>query len=186
MMAIRFLIAMVAISFLSFPADACERCGLFGNRCAFKQVQAVHVQQVVAPLVYPQVNYFVGAPIRVEAIVQQALRADPGYAEYQKFKAWQAGQSQQQAKPEAPMPSLPVEPQPATQFAMLTAKCSQCHSGDSPKKGLLLDGTAKLTCEQMAKAMKAIQSGTMPPKAKLTPEESGYIFQDLLDLVEMK
>lgn len=197
MMAIRFLIAMVAISFLSLPADACERCGLFGNRCAFRQVQAVHVQQIVTPQVYlgaPSINYFVGQEVRVEAIVQQALRQDPGYAEYQKFKAWQAGQvlSAQQAQVQpAQQPTDPLN-KPAETIpqniptALLTQKCGTCHGGDAPKKGLLLDGTAKLTCEQMAKAMKAIQSGTMPPKSKLTPEESGDIFQDLLDLVETK
>ena len=28
------------------PVDACNRCGLFGNRCRFKAVDAHHVQHV--------------------------------------------------------------------------------------------------------------------------------------------
>src|SRR5690606_33414123 len=52
--------------------------------------------------VAPQVNYFVGAPIRVEAIVQKALRDDPEYAEFKRFKQWQAGQANQQTVAQAP------------------------------------------------------------------------------------
>ena len=70
--------------------------------------------------------------------------------------------------------------------SLLTTKCGTCHGGDAPKKGLLLDGTAKLTCEQMARAMKRVQDGSMPPKGTLTGEERGDVFQELLDLVETK
>lgn len=60
------------------------------------------------------------------------------------------------------------------------------HGGDAPKGGLLLDGTAKLNCDQTLKAMRAIQSGKMPPKVKLTGEEAGEVFHELLDLAEVK
>lgn len=190
-----FKVIVVTIAcIVSLPAMACQKCGLLGNRCAFRQVQAVHVQQVVAPVVYPQISYFVGQPIRVEAIVQQALRQDPGYAEYQKFKAWQAGQvlSAQQAQVQsAQQPADPLNKPTETipeniPAALLTTKCGTCHGGDAPKKGLLLDGSAKLTCEQMARAMKRVQDGSMPPKGALTPEERGDVFQELLDLTEEK
>lgn len=187
------LLAVAVLLLCASSADACQKCGLFGNKCAFRQVQAVHVQQVVTPQVYlgaPSINYFVGQEVRVEAIVQQALRQDPGYAEYQKFRAWQAGQAQQQAA--AP----PVQPDPLNKptetipqnipTSLLVAKCSQCHGGDAPKAGLLIDGTAKLTCEQMARAMKRVQDGSMPPKGTLTGEERGDVFQELLDLVDAK
>jgi mono/diheme cytochrome c family protein len=187
---------IIAITLAASTASACPKCGLFGNKCVVRQ-QSHHVQQVVTPQVYlgaPSINYFVGQEIRVEAIVQQALRQDPGYAEYQKFKAWQAGQalSAQQAQvqpaqqPADPL-NKPTETIPQTiPTAMLTQKCGTCHGGDAPKKGLLLDGTAKLTCEQMARAMKRVQDGSMPPKGSLTGEERGDVFQELLDLVETK
>lgn len=167
-------------------AAACQKCGLFGNRCAFKQVQAAHVQQLVAaPIVYPQVNYFVGAPIRVEAIVQRSLQENPEYAEFQRFRAWK---QELERKPTVGEPlNKPIETIPQTiPTSLLVARCSQCHSGDNPKGGLLLDGTAELTCDQALRAMKMVQAGKMPPKNKLTPEDAGGVFQDLLDLVKTK
>lgn len=186
-----FVLAVAGFLLLALcvtPASACERCGLFGNRCAFRQVQAVHVQQLVAaPVIYPQVNYFVGAPIRVEAIVQRSLQENPEYAEFQRFRAWKQALER---KPTVGEPlNTPTETIPQTipqtiPTSLLTTKCGTCHGGDAPKKGLLLDGTAKLNCEQVLKAMKAIQSGAMPPKNKLTPEEAGDVFHELLDLSE--
>lgn len=182
---VRALLPMLFIALLlcASSADACDRCGLFGNRCAFKQVQAVHVQQLAAPIIYPQVNYFVGAPIRVEAIVQKSLQENPEYAEFQRFRAWK---QELERKPTVGEPlNKPTENIPQIiPTSLLTIKCGTCHGGDAPKKGLLLDGTAKLNCEQVLKAMKAIQSGAMPPKNKLTPEEAGNVFHELLDLSE--
>lgn len=182
---------IIAITLAASTASACPKCGLFGNKCVVRQ-QVHHVQQVVTPQVYlgaPSINYFVGQEIRVEAIVQQALRQDPGYAEYQKFKAWQAGQAQQQAaKPEAPMPNTALA-EPPEKFSFVKASCatSGCHSGDAPSKGLLLDGTGKLSSDAMRKAMKRVSNGTMPPVKSgitLTPENKGDIFQDLLEMSE--
>lgn len=161
--------------------EACERCGLFGNRCALRQ-HHIQVQQVLAaPVIYPQVNYFVGAPIRVEAIVQQALRNDPEYAAFQQFKLWRQGQPSALHKPADSIP----EPIPAS---LLVAKCGACHGGDAPKKGLVLDGITKLSCQQALLCMQRINAGTMPPKdhPQLTPEEKGDLFQELLGLAESK
>jgi mono/diheme cytochrome c family protein len=180
-------ILVVGLLLFASSADACERCGLFGNRCALRK--AVVVQQVVAaPVVYPQVyygapqiSYFVGQNVRVEALIQKALQDDPTYAEFQRFRAWK---QQLEATPAAPV--FAAESPPAPVPSILTQKCGACHSGDAPKKGLLLDGSAKLTCEQMARAMKRVQDGSMPPKGTLTGEERGDVFQSLLDLVETK
>ena len=185
-----FVLAVAGFLLLALcasPASACERCGLFGNKCVVRQ--QVIAQQLVTPQIYlgaPNISYFVGQEMRVEAIVQKPLREDPGYAEYQKFKAWQMGQSQQQTKP-SPMPNTALAETPE-KFASVKASCatSGCHGGDAPKKGLLLDGTAELSCEQVLKAMRAIQSGKMPPKVKLTGEEAGEVFHELLDLAEVK
>lgn len=163
--------AVMSLAILS-PAKACERCGLFGNRCLVQKVQ--HAQAIVAqPLVYPSINYFVGAPVRVEALVTKALEADPQYAEFQKFRQWQAlTQAQRIAEPERAIATV------------LKAKCATCHGGATPKKGLLFDGSAPLTAEQAIQAMRMVQAGKMPPpeKAKLSAEEAGDVFSELLDL----
>ena len=172
MFVFRFTVAMLAVGCFFDSAKACERCGLFNNRCAFKQVQAV-----VAQPIYAQpyaVNYFVGAPIRVEAIVQQALRADPQWQEFQQFKEWQALQAH------------PAEATPqAVSASLIAAKCASCHSGPKPAKGLVLDGETAVTCEQKLAAMKAVRDGVMPPPNKaaaLSPEEKGDLLSELLDL----
>lgn len=191
-----FVLAVAGFLLLALcatPAGACPKCGLFGNKCVVRQ--QVIAQQLVTPQIYlgaPNISYFVGQEVRVEAIVQKALREDPGYAEYQKFKAWQMGRV---PNTETISPSIsgnsplnkPTETIPQTiPTSLLTTKCGTCHGGDAPKKGLLLDGTAKLNCEQVLKAMRAIQSGKMPPKVKLTGEEAGEVFHELLDLAETK
>lgn len=117
------------------------------------------------------INWFVGAPVRVEALVQKALREDKDWQEFQQFKTWKALAAEAHEPPDLP------GPQPARLFA-----CAQCHSGDKPKGGLLLDGSAPLTAAQALKAMRMVQLGEMPPKKKLTAEEAGQVFSDLLDL----
>ena len=204
---------IIAITLAASTASACPKCGLFGSRCVLRQnvvVQPVAVQQYAYP---QQISYFVGAPIRVEAIVQKSLQENPEYAEFQRFRAWKQNleanrQSTPAEKPDRKWYQTPenevqhedgwedhirplgsIRPdgtiQPVSQLA-LKQKCGGCHGGDAPKKGLLLDGTAKLNCDQTLKAMRAIQSGKMPPKVKLTGEEAGEVFHELLDLAEVK
>lgn len=169
---LRFLVALLVVGCFFDSAKACERCGLFGNRCALKQVQAV-----VAQPIYAQpyaVNYFVGAPIRVEAIVQQALRADPQWQEFQQFKQWQTLRAHE-----------PQATSQAVASSLIAANCASCHSGAKPAKGLVLDGETAVTCEQKLAAMKAVRDGKMPPPNKaaaLSPEAKGDLLSELLDL----
>jgi hypothetical protein len=160
--AVAFL-AAVLVLLCVVPADA-GHC-----RVAVKQVALV--KQVVA---YPQVNYFVGAPVRVESLVQKALRDDPSYAEFQRFRQWQSLQHG----------STPLERSTADVPAsgLIAAKCATCHSGATPKGGLLLGGGAPLDAETTLKAMRMIQDGKMPPKGGLTPDEAGGLFGELLEL----
>jgi hypothetical protein len=156
---------------------ACNRCGL--RKCAF--VKHVAVQQVVA---YPQVSYFVGAPIRVEALVQQALRTDPDYEAFQKFRQWQSMTDASRVATAPPagqgtQESSDTSPEPAP---LLAQSCSKCHSGATPKAGLIIDGHTPLTAEQALHAMRRIQAGEMPPKVLLSPEEAGAAFSELLEL----
>lgn len=186
---IRFMAAMVAVGFCTASADACNRCGLLGNRCVFHK-QAI-VQQVVTPQVYygaPQISYFVGQEVRIDAAIQQALRTDPDYQAFQKFRQWQAmtqPNTSQGANGAGLHPGAGAEratEAPAPLSTTLAAKCAACHSGATPKAGLIIDGTTPLTCEQALHAMRKITSGEMPPKVPLSPDEAGAAFSELLEL----
>lgn len=182
---LRYLIAILAVSFFTTSADACNRCGLLGNRCVFHK-QAV-VQQVITPQVYygaPQVSYFVGQEVRVEALVQQALRTDPDYQAFQQFRQWQALTDQGATAPPAPAGQVSKSDSNPAPAPLLAARCASCHGGATPKAGLIIDGTAPLTAEQAIHAMRKITAGEMPPKSPLSPEEAGAAFTELLELIK--
>ena len=171
---IRFMAAMVAVGFCTASADACNRCGL--RKCAFvKQAVVVHPQVYYGA---PQVSYFVGQEVRVEALVQQALRTNPDYEAFQKFRQWQS-LTNGTAPPAGQVSNSEPSSEPAP---ILAAKCAQCHSGATPKAGLVIDGQTPLTAEQAIHAMREITAGEMPPKSPLSPDEAGAAFSELLDL----
>ncbi len=132
--AVAAAVLLLAILFAA-DASACDRCGLFGNRCAFKQVQAV-VHQPIYAQPYA-VNYFVGQPIRVEALVEKSLRESPDYAEFQRFRLWKST-----ATGDPVAPSLPLTGEPAL---LIKTKCAICHTGDDAAGGLILDGSRAIT-----------------------------------------
>ena len=99
-----------------------------------------HRAQVVA---YPaHFSYFVGAPVRVEALVQKELQKDPLWKEFQAFKAFRA----QQAKEGTQEQKGPVS-------SFLKATCGRCHSGPEPKAGLILDGSAPIAHETVTQVL---------------------------------
>lgn len=131
------VLAFVLALLFASDASACDRCGVFGNRCAFKQAAVHHQQQIVHAYQYPTVVNFVGAPIRIQAEITKALRDDPEYAELQRFKAWKS-----LATGDAVAPSLPLTGKPDL---LIAKKCASCHTGDDAAGGLILDGTRAIT-----------------------------------------
>lgn len=129
------------------------------------QVRQVIAQPVYAYPVQANVFYSVGEAARFEAILDKKL----------------AALMQQQAK-------APEVTQPATSAAttILAAKCAVCHSGTTPKGGLLLDGSAPIDCETALQAMRAVRDGSMPPKSPLNADDAGVLFSELLDLSKPK
>ena len=121
---------------------------------------------VVAPFYAPQVNYFVGQPIRVEAIVQKALTEHPQYQEFLEFQRFKAKQKQKATG----MPPAPPKPgqRASVQSGTLAATCGKCHGGNAPKAGLLLDGSAKIPAVAFEKIVTWL-SGEVPVKGKTMP-----------------
>lgn len=136
---------------------------------AIRQRVVVQQHHAAAVVAVPQVSYFVGAPVRVESLIQQALQADP---EYQAFRRWrlqgpQATQDQQAPQREA----IKVEANP---FPLLHAKCARCHSGDSPRGGVTLDGSQPISPEVALKSLRFLRD-------RRGPEQMAAVLSGLKD-----
>lgn len=146
---------------------------------------AVQQQAVVQYAAPQQVLYFVGAPLRVQSMIELEKRTDADYQEYLQFKSWKAGraaQSQQQ-QPQAMTEggeSLPP-PNPAPQ-SHVHQHCSKCHATATPEGGFFLDGQPGMRPQDVTAALRAIVSGEMPKNHKLTREQKNQLLMELLSL----
>lgn len=200
----KYLLALVIVLLASAQADACSRCGRFGVHCRFRQHHAVHHAPQV---IHQTILYQAGAQLQVEAIIQRALQQARLYPQPQQPQVQQPnpyaqpqpyGQPQpvpypypqqqinpygQQGSPQQlPPGGVPNEPQPYV--SVLQTKCASCHSGATPKAGILLDGTAPLSYELKVRASLAVIEGRMPPKERppLNEQEYGYVLREIITL----
>lgn len=90
-----------------------------------------------------------------------------------------------------PVGNPPTPPQDPNQFSsqsagieILQAKCGTCHSGKTPAKGIVLDGSVSLSNYEVGMSFADIATGKMPKDAAepLTPEEAEAIKQALASL----
>lgn len=65
-------------------------------------------------------------------------------------------------------------------LALTVNRCAECHSGDKPKGGIVLDGSVPF---DLQKAMTAVISGKMPPKANLTAAQKATLTAELCNLL---
>lgn len=70
---------------------------------------------------------------------------------------------------------------PATQTA-LGQHCAKCHSGATPKAGLVFDGTAPIDPAHITAALRQIRDDKMPKGKSLDPASKGAVMDQLLDL----
>ena len=128
------ILKIFLMSFFGVPvlAHDCRQFFNSGHRHHVQHVQAVQAVQ--------QFYYFVGAPVRVEALVEKALRKDPRWEEFQAYKQNQAG------------PQKETGPQPEVR-SYLKLNCGRCHSGPEPKAGLILDGSAPIESATVTKVL---------------------------------
>ena len=162
------------IVWASVASAASAQCGQF-----FRQRVVVqhHAAAVVA---VPQVSYFVGAPVRLEALVQQALRADP---QYEEFRRWKLQGPQAQREPHPAREAIKVEPT----YPQLQAKCARCHSGDQPKGGVTLDGTRPVPAEVALTSLRMLRDRKGPEEmasvlAGLKDADLPALMQELLEV----
>lgn len=70
------------------------------------------------------------------------------------------------------------------QGSVIAERCGKCHSGSQPKAGFYLDGSSSIAGATAWSAVKAINSGKMPPsdEPELTGEEKQSILDELQKL----
>jgi mono/diheme cytochrome c family protein len=170
------LAALCLVVISSATADACNRCGIFGAGChvaAVKQVYAAPVvKQLQAVQYVPQhVYYFVGAPLRAEAVIEHAKQRDPDYQQFQEFKRFLEFQTQAQNQQAAEQPERSAG-------SMFSAKCLSCHNATKSAGGINLDGP--LSAEIKVQAMESALDGRMPKgRPPLSSEELGELIDEL-------
>lgn len=71
--------------------------------------------------------------------------------------------------------SAPLKPD-----SIFASRCAKCHSGATPKGGILLDGTGTLPGELLHAAWVAVHSDKMPKGGALTAEEKEQFDQELM------
>ena len=120
-------------------------------------------QQVVAvaPVYAAPIYYQAGRDIEADAIAAKVAKIVIG---------------QMRAELNAP------QKQTAPQRSAISQHCAKCHSGPTPKAGIVYDGATSLACVQVTAALRSIAKEEMPKDHKLTPEQKGAVMQELLDL----
>lgn len=175
------LIAAVALS-STCTSQACvvRQVAPVVKRQVVKQSVA-HSYAAIQPAYASQTLYFVGAPVRVESMVEQQKRSDPDWQEFLQFKAFRAGvESQKQTQQQQQTHTG------GASSAGLTVReaCAACHGKPSPAGEFFLDGAQGIEASRVTKAIRAIATGEMPKDRKLTREQKNALLADLLKLEE--
>lgn len=149
--------------------------------CAPAVVHHQAAAVVAAPaIVYPPaVQYFVGAPVRLEAAAARYADA----LELAEFRSWRRSQA-------GPPTDNRLPPPPGVQAAtagLLAAKCARCHAGADPAGRLVLDGSKRVALRDFERAASMLASRSGPGEMaatlqQLTEAEAGQLLAELLQL----
>lgn len=155
---------------------------LQADNCRVQSFQT-HAAAVVA---YPTVNYFVGQPVRVQALVRKEMQADPDYKEFLEFKRWKAGQK---GEPQ----QLKNQETPKTK-GLLETTCAKCHGGPTPSGAFAFDGTHAISAEAFQKIVSWASGRVKPPGEKMPgvmqqlieQKKTAQLLAELVDLQARK
>ncbi len=147
-------VTIACVSSCTSVASATTPCHQF-----FVQKQVAYVAPVYAAPVYYQAGVGVeqdALAVKVAKIVVGQLRAE--------------------------LKAGPVQQQVAAHQSAIAQHCSKCHSGATPKAGIVYDGQTSLDCWQVTSALRSIRDGAMPKDHKIAPEVKGQLMEELLNL----
>lgn len=151
----RYALALGLLAFAA-TAGATQPCHQF---FAQKYV-APYAQQVVA-YAAPLVQYYAGQDIQAEALAEKVARL------VDKKLAIRLEQAQQ----------LKQAPQ-----TMLSQHCAKCHSGATPKGGVIFDGVTPVSPDLALSALRQIRDSTMPKDHQVDAAVKGQLLEELLSL----
>jgi hypothetical protein len=167
--------ALIALAILTIggmaQADTCRQ--FFRQQSSYYYAAPV----VAAQVVYPPAYYQAGQNLEQRAIVAKEVRAAvrdavPGIvAELRAAMTQQAAQQSQVQK----LAGLPPQ-------SIMAKHCAKCHSGATPKAGLVFDGLTPVGCDAALDALQAMADGTMPKDHKLPDGAAAGIMEELLKL----
>lgn len=125
-----------------------------------------------------QVFYFVGQPIRAEAVVQHARERDPDYQQFAEFKRFL--EFQRATREEAQKQPEQAKADAKSNNKILAAKCAECHNAKNSGGGIDLSGAVPLDADAKAAIMSSVLSGRMPQNREpLTAQELGELVNSL-------
>lgn len=175
----KFVITILILTIAFLPVIASSA---FASRCfqqqRFQSFQQVHFRHQPIQQ-FSNISYFVGAPIRIESLVQQEVQRiqslqqqtqslqQQQYEEFLQFQAWKAQKQ-------------PIQTQmvPEVQKTLVQSFCSKCHTGSTPKGEFSINGV--FTAIERDKAARKVILGEMPKGQELTPAEKGSLVKEIL------
>lgn len=162
----------------------------------------VQVQQILVPVYAQAVYYSAGVDIQAEAFAEKVFRKTQEMQKQVQAPIKSQVQAPRQQQVQAPLQSPVQAPQkqltpsqnptyyPAgdggglqvTQ-GILARKCSECHSGDRPKKGITIDGITGMFPDQVVSAIEQLMDDSMPRGGPpLTGAEKQQALKELVSL----
>lgn len=129
-----------------------------------------------------QVFYFVGQPIRAEAVLQYERNRDPDYQQFAEFKRFLEFQrATREESQQKPAQANAQDQGPAkSNNKILSAKCAECHNSKNSGGGFDLSGAVPLDADTKAAVMSSVLSGRMPQNREpLTAQELGELVNSL-------
>jgi hypothetical protein len=164
--------ALIALAILIIGGTAqADTCRQFFRQ---QYAQPYYAPVVAAQVVYPPAYYQAGQSLEQRAIVTKEVRAAIRDAVPGIVAELRAAMTQQVAQ-QAQVQNLPPQ-------SIMAKHCAKCHSGATPKAGLVFDGQTPVGCDAAMDALQAIADGTMPKDHKLPDGAAAGIMEELLKL----
>lgn len=186
------LFALATLPIIFSPVNSAADGSRIRSRQVIRQRQSSCnkiVERVVVEEVpeYAEVYYFVGQPLRIQALMELEKEAD--YAEYLRWKSNSISKQAVTGDKECPT-CPPAEPTPPTNNSdtsvninpgtkIIEQTCAKCHSGATPKAQLTITNDAHLDLDTFKKARNMVLSGKMPKGTKLSEAEKDRVLVEL-------
>ena len=146
----------------------------------FFRQQVVYQQQ--AYIAQPVVLYQAGRDVELDALAERLVQRLEQRLTQKQSVSRQPIQKNSAVQAPSQSPDAQSMESPSAPTLAMAQQCAKCHSGATPKAGMIFDGETALLCSQITKALRAIASDKMPKDHALTPDQKGAVMEELLAL----